>query len=281
LGFEAAWLAAREPYDDAALDRGAVEAIREWAGSLPDNRAAVVADLGSGTGVALRRVERWLAPRRIAAFAVDRDAALLGKAGPFSPRMTVAPLLGDVLAPLDSLGGPPDGTVDLVVGHALADLLPLDRLAARVAALLRPGGLAHLALTYDGLTAFEPPTTPDLDEQMLTAFHRQMDRPGRKAPQYGGSTAGRRLGPFLEVAGLEILADAPSVWEVCASDGPGGQDVLAGLIRFVLDATCTSRKAGPDDRATWLLARQADLSAGTLSARVWHRDVLARRPDRP
>ncbi|MFN8635061.1 MAG: hypothetical protein U0893_14490 [Chloroflexota bacterium] len=41
--------------------------------------------MGAGPGAALRRAERWLAPRSIRAFAVDRDAELLAQAGPFAP----------------------------------------------------------------------------------------------------------------------------------------------------------------------------------------------------
>ena len=44
---------------------------------------------------------------------------------------------GDLLEPLKPHGGPRDGSVDLVVGHAVADLVPLDRLAAHAAALGR------------------------------------------------------------------------------------------------------------------------------------------------
>src|SRR5438094_696466 len=133
----------------------------------------------------------------------------------------VTPIVGDLLAPLCAGGGPPDGTVDLVLGHAIADLLPLDRLARRVAALLRPGGLAHLALTYDGVTIFDPPAAWSLDAELLGAYHARMDRAAAADPAYGGSTAGRRVAKAVRSAGLEIVADAPAVWTIAAADGPG------------------------------------------------------------
>ena len=146
--FEAAWLAARGPYDDAALDRGAVDAIQAWAAAPPTVRPLSVVDLGSGTGAALRRAARWLPARPMITFAVDLDADLLNRSHLVAVRPGVnghngtahaaTPLVGDLLAPLSVAGGPTDGTVDLVLGHAIADLLPLDRLARRVAALLRP-----------------------------------------------------------------------------------------------------------------------------------------------
>jgi hypothetical protein len=214
------------------------------------------------------------------AYAVDLDPALLAHqhgSGSVS-------LVGDILGPLDGLGGPPDGSVDLVVGHALADLLPLDRLAERVTALVRPGGLVHLALVYDGLTAFSSPDDPDLDVDanlesvVIAAFHRHMDRPEAQTPSYGGSTAGRRLGPALEATGLEIVVDAPSVWHARAKDGSGGVELLDRLIQFVVDAVREIGGVSPADLAHWEGARRAALAHRTLAARLVHRDVLARRP---
>lgn len=278
MGFEARWLAARGPYDEAALDPVAIRAIRRWGAELRPACAPVVVDLGSGTGAALGRVNRWLAPRQVRAYAVDRDPTLLSVAAARGLLGEAVPVVADLLEPLDGRGGPEDGTVDLVVGHALADLVPLDRLAARVRALTRPGGLVHLALAYDGLTEFSPTADLDLERAMLAAFHRHMDRPSIDASSYGGSTAGRRLAPALAAAGLEILIDAPSAWLVRADDGLIGQRVLSRLIRFVVEAVAEVGIVPPDDLEGWARDRRSALADGTLSVRVEHRDVLARVP---
>jgi SAM-dependent methyltransferase len=284
VGFDADWLAARAPYDEAALDRSAVDAIRAWGARLPPGYAPIVVDLGSGTGVALDRVRRWLAPRPVVAFAVDEDAALLGRIAPPDDGSRIVPIVGDMLLPLDRRGGPPDGAVDLVVGHAIADLLPLDRLAARVSALLRPGGLAHLALVYDGLTAFEATDDSDLNvdadlaPRVIAAFHRHMDRPVREIPSYGGSTAGRRLRSALASAGLEPLIDAPSIWRVSADASAAGREVLDRLIRYVVEAVRESGALALGDLRQWERGLRAALQAATLTARVGHRDLLARKP---
>jgi SAM-dependent methyltransferase len=278
VGFEAEWLAARGPYDEAALDPVAVVAIREWAAGHPRERTPVVVDLGSGTGAALGRVRRWLAPREIVAYAVDRDAALLERATAFGHSWPAVPIVGDLLEPLDDRGGPPDGTVDLVVGHALADLVPLVSLAARSVALARPGGLVHFALAYDGLTAFSPVADARLEQTILAAFHRHMDRPATGTADYGGSKAGRRLGPALAAVGLQILTDAPSVWQVRADQGDGGCRVLARLIRFVVEAVREIGGVPADDLARWEEERQTAIARRTLTVRVGHRDVLARAP---
>jgi SAM-dependent methyltransferase len=334
VGFDPAWLAARRRYDEAALDPAAVQAISAWGRSLPSDRAPVVVDLGSGTGAALDRAQRWLMPRHIEGYAVDQDAALLAqgaallagsRSGPdrrtsrgdqgaaFTCGEPVIQLVGDLLEPLPPLGGPADGTVDLVLGHALADLLPLDALAARVAALVRPGGLVHLALAYDGVTLFGSSSdgafmgrpfsmSPDgalptesaevtspsasvaarevaeIEAAVICQFHRHMDRRQASIPNYGGSTSGRRLAAALSAAGLEIVCDALSVWQVAATDGPDGERVLGWLLRFVAEAAREMDTLPPRDLARWEDAQRLALAAGLLTARVEHRDVLARRP---
>jgi SAM-dependent methyltransferase len=278
VGFEAEWLAARAPYDEAALDRDAIAAIRTWAGHLPPDREAVVVDLGSGTGAALGRARRWLGRRPMVGYAVDEDPDLLARAAPPDDGSRLVRMVSNLLLPLDVEGGPADGAVDLVVGHALADLLPLGRLAVRVAALLRPGGLAHLALVYDGMTDFAPCVDPALENAVVAAFHRHMDRSASRVPGHGGSTAGRRLGPALVAAGLDVVVDAPSVWEVRADDGPGGRRVLDRLIRFVVESAMEVGGVSPDDLARWAAERHVALAAGALTARVAHRDLLAGKP---
>jgi SAM-dependent methyltransferase len=275
VGFEVEWLAARAPYDEAALDPVAIRAIRAWGARLDRCCSPVVVDLGSGTGAALSRVRRWLAPHQIVAFAVDHDPLML-LAGASHPDSSA--ILASALEPLDLRGGPPDGSVDLVVAHALADLVPLDRLAARAAALVRPGGLVHLALVYDGLTAFSPVLDADLDAEIIGAFHQHMNRPALDVATYGGSTAGRRLGPALRAAGLEIVSDGASTWQVQASDGVVGRSVLDQLIRFVVEAVREIGSVSAPRLAWWEAERRRTIEGGTLSVRVGHRDVLARAP---
>jgi hypothetical protein len=177
-------------------------------------------------------------------------------------------------------GGPTDGSVDLVLGHAIADLLPLDRLAQRVTALLRPGGLAHLALTYDGVTVFDPPSDRSLDAAILDAYHRRMDRASAADSAYGGSTAGRRVADAVRLAGLDVLGDAPTNWTISASDGDGGKAVLERLIRYVTDGARDMGCLPSMSIERWRQERCDAIERGTLSARVTHRDVLARkRPD--
>ena len=194
--FEPDWLAARRPFDDAALDPGAVEAIRSWSSALARDMPVTVVDLGSGTGAALHRALDWLVGRPVRAFAVDTDAGLLAAARSAWLRWgyaSVTPVLGDLLGALDEPGGPADGEADLVLGHALADLLALDRLAGRLAALPRPGGLVHLALTYDGEMTFVSADDSGLEAGVLRAYQRHMYRPRAAESAFVGCRGWRWL----------------------------------------------------------------------------------------
>jgi SAM-dependent methyltransferase len=283
------WLAIRRPFDEAALDRGVIASIRAWAARPRSGagRPIVAVDLGSGTGVALRRAARWLAPRPIRAFAVDADPRMLealqeDRAAETPPVgedvVTVTPLLADALGTLGDSGGPADGGVDLVLGHALADLLPLDRLAARILALLRPRGLAHLALTYDGETAFEPVEDRALEARVIAAYHRHMDRPRASHAAYGGSRAGLRLADELERAGLEIVRAGPSVWDTRRADEAAARALLDRMLGFVVGSLLALGEPAADIVRRWEASRRALLAAGRLSLRVRHLDLLVRRP---
>ncbi len=302
--FEAAWLASRQPFDERALDGRAIEIARRWAAQRPDGRPIRVADLGSGTGVALRRATQWLRGRPAMLFAIDADSGVLGAAPTAwndhgwavhprpgdglamyavdrgGQRATVVPIVGNVLEPLDGPGGPADRTVDLVLAHALADLVPLDRLAGRVAALLRPGGLAHLALTYDGETVFHPSDDAALDARVMAAYHQHMDLPRVNCSTYGGSTAGKRLARALEEAGLRLLRVAPSIWRVRAESGDGvaARDVMARMLRFVVESQADLGAIPAGELARWERSKRHLIESGLLSLRVRHVDVLATPP---
>ncbi len=310
-GFDPDWLAIREPFDDRALDRGAIGEIEAWLASREGAQPIRMVDLGCGTGAALRRASRWLRRGSIEAFSVDCDRRVLahgprawaGEAGadvrplngersnetigPYAvrlggKRLLVTPLLGDALDPLAPIGGPLDGTIDLLLAHAVVDLLPLDRLAARVAALLKPDGLAHIALAYDGTTSFQPIGDRALDARVMAAYHRHMDRHRATIPSYGGSRAGRRLAAELERAGLEVVRVARSVWTTGRRRArePNGYALLDRMLGFVVGSVLELGQPPARDTRRWEASRRALLDTGQLRLRVGHVDTLARRPFR-
>jgi SAM-dependent methyltransferase len=261
------WLRARRRFDDAALSVRVVERLIQDLDS--ETRPIRVVDLGCGLGAGIDRVAGWVSGP-IDAWLVDHDDALLAAIQAPRDGVRIHRVRADVLA-IDR----PVAPSDLVVAHALADLFPLDRLAASIAGMVVPRGFAHVALTYDGETRFTP-SLGTIDEEMLAAFHAFMDVPRRSNPAHGGSTAGRRVGPALAEAGMSVVAEDESWWRV----GPGettqvdGSIVAARLIDYVADAALKIDVPGATAKE-WRQRRRDQLERGLLGVEVRHRDVLA------
>ncbi len=84
--------------------------------------------------------------------------------------------------------------------------------------LLVPGGVYWFTINYDGETIFEP--GHPLDEQVLRAYHRDMDERVRYGRPAGESRTGRLLFHHLRDARAPALAAGSSDWVVYpARDG--------------------------------------------------------------
>jgi SAM-dependent methyltransferase len=100
---------------------------------------------------------------------------------------------------------------DLLIAHALLDLLDLPQALPRLFNLLQPGGLFYFTLNFDGGTIFQPPLVGDTAVE--TAYHQTMDsRPG-------GSQTGRQLFHAVQRAGGQVLAMGSSDWVVHPVNG--------------------------------------------------------------
>ena len=64
---------------------------------------------------------------------------------------------------------------DLLVAHAVLDLVDLPTALPPLLSRLAPGGLFYFSLNFDGATIFEPPIDPDLDALIEALYHRTMD----------------------------------------------------------------------------------------------------------
>ena len=90
---------------------------------------------------------------------------------------------------------PGKSTWDLLVAHAVLDLIDLPTALPRLLSLLAPGGLFYFTLNFDGATIFEPPIDPDLDRLIETLYHRTMDTRRRQGQPAGSSAPAADFGP--------------------------------------------------------------------------------------
>ncbi len=148
---------------------------------------------------------------------------------------------------------------DLLIAHALLDLLDLPHTLPLLFNLLQPDGLFYFTLNFDGGTIFQPPLPGDTAVE--TAYHQTMD--GRP----GGSQTGRQLFHQVQRAGGQVLAMGSSDWVVHPVNGRYPADE-AFFLHFILD---TMENALSDHPALdsgllpdWLHQRRAQVQAGQL-----------------
>lgn len=183
------------------------------------------------------------------------------------------------------LAGLPPASFDLVVAHAVLDVVDADTLLPLVAGCLRPRGLAYLSLCFDGLTAVEPGLDPDLDARIEGRYHATMDARLRDGEPAGDCRSGRHLFGRLRRSGLDLLAAGGGDWVVFADPPSGRGDpsyrgdegfFLHYLIDVVGGALGGDASFVRGEVDSWVATRHAQVDRGEL---VWishNLDLLAR-----
>lgn len=278
-GFDAAWLALREPFDAAARDPAL--ALR-FARALPVKPALI--DLGAGTGSLFRFLAPLIAGEQSWTF-VDADPALLDEA--FNQTAEWADTLGlrissdDNTLTIHAPGGDwrvdgelhdlaampgelPFAQMDAVVCSALLDLVSrrwIEQLAASVRVPF------YAALSVDGRDAWLP--VHPADKTVRAGFRRDQGRDKGFGRALGPDAPGVALRAFA-ARGFAV-ASAPSDWVV-------PRTALAMTHSLILGAESAAMATLPARRraiAVWREARHAQAMVNRLAVRVGHRDILA------
>jgi hypothetical protein len=254
MGFSGDWLALREPADRAARDAG----LAQRACALQP-AAAVIVDLGAGTGATRRALDgllladaRW--------HLLDNDPALLDAAadeGSAQVRTQITDLNQIDALPLD------DAT--LVTASALFDLVSRDWLAALTGRLRERDLPVYAALSYDGQMTWEPAL--DLDQEVVAAFNRHQRGDKGFGPALGPDAA-QEAARLFQDAGFQVeLAESP--WRLSPDQAGLQRELMTGIAQAAADAGCAAAEA-------WL-AQRLELLEKT-ACRVGHADLLALPP---
>ncbi|RFU19900.1 class I SAM-dependent methyltransferase [Geodermatophilus marinus] len=285
------YLAAKRTVDDRALNRRVLDDLREL---VPAHRPRVL-EVGAGLGTMVARLVEWRVLDAGEYTLLDVDRQLLqdsrawltawagGRGLPVDPQPDGL-LLGDLRvrlveaelgAHLDAGRGDP---VDVLVAHAVLDVVDVPAVLPGLLRLLAPGGAYWFTVTFDGDTIFAP--DHPADDDMLGAYHASMDDRVRYGRPAGESRAGRHLFHRLRDAGAPVLSSGSSDWVVHAGpDGryPGDE---AWFLDFVLGTvgTALAGRVPPATLADWLAARRRQLADGDLVYIAHQLDVLGRAP---
>jgi SAM-dependent methyltransferase len=272
------YLAAKKTIDDRSLSAHVWQALRA---NLPE--APRVVEVGAGIGTMIERVvERGLV-RQGLYHAVDEQPDNIAELRARLARLpahelTITAEVGDLL----TFAADPvqHGAWDVLIAHAVLDLLDLPEALPRLLSLLRPGGLLYATINFDGVTALEPAIDPDFDALIERLYHQTMDERITAGRRSGDSRAGRHLFQLLRQNGVQALAAGASDWVVHA--GPEGyRDDDAFFLTFILGFFEHSLGAHPAlDPARlrqWLAARRAQIARGELVYIAHQLDLLARK----
>jgi SAM-dependent methyltransferase len=299
------YLAAKKSVDDRALNRhvwsGLVQAISP---AIADGPVQVL-EIGAGIGTMVERLVEWGVLRGALYTAIDADPEAIAVCRQYLPtRMTQHGFTvqeetvtrqrfrrdgHDIAVEVETIDvqrliARTSGcrVWDLLIAHAVLDLLDLPSTLPGLVSLLRPGGLCYFTIVFDGATILQPVIDPGLDAEIERLYHQTMDRRRIGPSCSGDSRTGRHLFGHLRAAGLEILDAGSSDWVVFA--GPQGYPGdEAYFLHFIVHTIGTALHGHPDLDAvalrSWIAQRHAQIESGSLVYIAHQLDFLGRAGD--
>jgi SAM-dependent methyltransferase len=293
----ARYLAAKTSVDDRALNRHVLAELRR----LMPAGAPRVLEVGAGLGTMVARLMDWGVVGTGEYILLDADRPLLDdsrrwlrdwaaarglrsdllpdglRVGDLRVRLEHAEL-GRYLEAAPRAQGVP---ADVLIANAVLDLVDVPAILPGLLRLLVPGGVYWFTINYDGESIFAPGHPHD--DQVMQAYHRDMDERVRYGRPAGDSRTGRRLFHDLRAAGAPALAAGSSDWVVSA--GPDGNypDDEAYFLHSILSTIQDALRSRPDrvepaDLADWLAMRGRQLAAGELVYIAHQLDFVGRSP---
>ena len=290
----ARYLAAKTTVDDRALNRHVLAEFRR----LMPAGAPRVLEVGAGLGTMVARLMDWGALSGGEYILLDADRQLLDCSRQWlrdwaATRGLRCDLLPDgaqvgdlrvrlVHAELGSyLEAAHEVRADVLIANAVLDLVDVPAVLPGLLRLPVPGGVYWFTINYDGESVFVPGHPHD--EQVMQAYHRDMDERVRFGRPAGESRTGRHLFHHLRDAGAPVLAAGSSDWVVHPlPDGSYSADE-AYFLRTILDTIRDALRARPDrvkpaELADWLAERGRQLAAGELVYIAHQLDFVGRSP---
>src|SRR5579864_3774681 len=290
----ARYLAAKTTVDERALNRTVVAELRR----LMPADAPRVLEVGAGLGTMVARLMDWGVVGAGEYMLLDADRQLLDGSRRWLCDWAAARGLRSALLPdglqvgnlrvrlvhaelgryLEAAHG---ALADVLIANAVLDLVDVPAILPGLLRLLVPGGVYWFTINYDGETIFEP--GHPLDDQVMRAYHRDMDERVRYGRPAGDSRTGRHLFHHLRTAGAPALAAGASDWVVSA--GPDGSYAgdeayfLRSILNTIQNALRNRRnEVEPADLADWLAERGRQLAAAELVYIAHQLDFMGRSP---
>lgn len=283
------YLDLKKAVDDRSLNKAVWEKMARWIGEgFPQDRPLRILEIGAGIGTMIERLLETNLLGRCEYTAVELEAgfeqAASRRHGMWAERnglrmhqvsddrwsmtgdklqLNVQWRREDALRIHESVA--PEH-FDLIIGHAVIDLLPVPVCMPNLLSCLRRQGAFYFSLNYAGETLFLPPD--DEDDAILTAYNADMDK---RFPDldWKPSQTGQALGPWLVSQGHHLLAEGVSDWKLRAR-----QDDPTNLFIENILATIETALAGMPGLPQWLVLRRQQLKESELMFRATNKDCF-------
>ncbi len=306
------YLLAKQTVDDRALNKDVVNLLRQELGKHPAEKPLRIIEIGAGIGTMVARLLRWrLLPSQVEYILVEPQVTYLKYAQSWLSNWGIEhgwkssfPSENELLmknsaesvrcffvcARLCEYAKNTLSQADLVIAHAVLDLMPMPESLYQLLDLIHPGGLAWLTLNFDGATIFQPESSlSDLqiepnslplpvDTYIESLYHRTM----HSRPEGGDSQTGRHLLHYLLQAqrNVEVLATGASDWIVYPQNHTYPAEeafFLDCILQFFEESLHEHPGLEPSLLDAWLKKRRAQIKSGELIYIAHQLDVLLRR----
>ena len=268
------YLASKRTVDDRALNRQVWQTLADAvAGELAPDRPLRVLEVGAGIGTMVERCVEWGLLPSADYTAIDSEESNVEVARRRLAHLTSGGESGMRVrlqtADLYEFAARRENRqrFDLIIAHALLDLLHLPTALPSLLGMVRPGGLFYFSINFDGATLFLPEVDAGLDGRIEALYHRSMDTRVTDGQPSGNSRTGRRLFHALRACGAEVLAAGSSDWVVHPVGGAYRADeaYFLGCILHFVESTLRGHPE-LDDGAfeEWLAVRRRQVGGGEL-----------------
>jgi SAM-dependent methyltransferase len=170
-------------------------------------------------------------------------------------------------------------TWDLLVAHAVLDLLDIPSTLPQLFNLLPGNGLFYFTINFDGLTALEPALDSELDDLILHLYHNTMDNRLIDGVLSGDSRTGRHLFSNLQRAGAQVIQAGASDWVVFPHQGgyPADETYFLHFIIHTIQTALTGHpKLDARQFAAWITGRHDQVKRGELVYIAHQIDIFGR-----
>jgi SAM-dependent methyltransferase len=294
------YLAAKKALDDRSLNRRVWDQLVQAVRNRSNLNPLRVLEVGCGIGTMLERLLDWGLLTRVAYTGIDMEAEFINEARrrlhgyaaeqndnlavpQGAPMQITTPNL-DIRVTLECINlfdfierEQGKSYWNLLIAHAVLDLIDLPTALPRLLSLLVPGGLFYFTLNFDGATILEPPVEPDLDRLIETLYHRTMDTRRCQDRPAGSSFTGRRLLSSLAALKARLLAAGSSDWIVFpGTDGYPADEAffLHAIIDTIGRALHHHLELEPGRLEDWLGRRHCQIDSNELIYIAHQLDVL-------